>query len=64
MRECAKRNCKYEAPKGHRFCGMKLCGHVHDENCNHENKCVDCGSPDTGGSSRCDNCFDARGEEE
>ena len=26
--------------------------------------CQDCGSPDTGGSSLCDDCFDARGEEE
>ncbi len=27
-----------------------------------DDKCVDCGSPDTGGSTLCDNCFDDKQE--
>lgn len=59
----------------HKLLMMRLCEDCFDEyeseitelklhRFDKDDKCVDCGSPDTGGSTLCDNCFDAKVEDE
>jgi hypothetical protein len=57
----------------HKLLMMRLCENCFDEyeseitelklhRFDKDDKCIDCGSPDTGGSTLCDNCFDDREE--